>query len=92
MASRTGCSFIRMPPAHCRGRLDECAAHVVIAGEAQLEGDARCLGIAQRGAVAGVGNGNDECLDGVITRQELAYFFRVMCMERPKTSESGRAK
>ena len=46
--------------AHALLRLDEGAADVVVADEAEVEGDAALCGIAERSGDAGVGHGHDE--------------------------------
>ncbi len=48
--------------------LDEGASHVVIADERELEGQARCLGEAERGRVRGIGDAEHEVGTG---RREL---------------------
>ena len=67
---------MRTPKSRALFRLDEGAADVMVADEAEVEGDAGFGGVAKRGGDAGVGNGDDEvCCDAGFARELAAHLF-----------------
>ena len=68
-------------------RLDERPAHVMVPDQAHLEGDARGLGIADGGAYAGVGYGDDHvCLDAALPGKLPAEGLSARCIRSCRIS------
>src|SRR5206468_803987 len=76
-----------------RLRLDERAAHVVVADEPPLVGQARLLRVAERGADPAVGDGTTMSASAGASRASWRPRARREASTfRPKTSLSGRAR